>query len=137
MCHCVFFLPLLSRNVDDQLSSNFHRFVILCRCWDTLSGNTGFWHNKNLLWKRLQEWSLSRIWKHKTLQRERFFLSLFSCNFDDKFSPNFHKFVIVCIWCLDSPRDDVGLWQLPNGPSSRFHETLGLILTRVRTSNWS
>ena len=26
------FLPLLSRNFDDQLSSNFHRFLILCIC---------------------------------------------------------------------------------------------------------
>ena len=25
-----FFLPLFSRNLDDQLSSNFHRFVTLC-----------------------------------------------------------------------------------------------------------
>ena len=33
----VFFLPLLSRNFDDQLSSNVHRFVILCICWDTPS----------------------------------------------------------------------------------------------------
>ena len=28
----VSFLPLLSRNFDDQPSSNFHRFVILCIC---------------------------------------------------------------------------------------------------------
>ena len=28
----VFFLS----NFDDQFSSNFHRFVILCFCWDTL-----------------------------------------------------------------------------------------------------
>ena len=26
-----------------------------------------------------------------------FFLSSFSCNFNDKSSPNFHRFVIVCI----------------------------------------
>ena len=39
----VFFLPLLSRNFDNQLSSNFHRFVILCICWDTPSENTGLW----------------------------------------------------------------------------------------------
>ena len=36
-----FFLPLLSRNFDDQLSSNFHRFVILCICWDTASEKAG------------------------------------------------------------------------------------------------
>ena len=37
----VFFVPLLSRNFNDQLSSNFHRFVILCICWDTASVKTG------------------------------------------------------------------------------------------------
>ena len=39
----VFFLSLLSRNFDDQLSSNFHRFVILCLCWYTASEKTGLW----------------------------------------------------------------------------------------------
>ena len=34
---------LLSRNIDDQLSSNFHRFIILCICWDTPSEKTGLW----------------------------------------------------------------------------------------------
>ena len=38
-----FFLPLFSRNFNDQLSSNFHRFVILCICWDTPSGSFGDW----------------------------------------------------------------------------------------------
>ena len=30
-----FFLSILSRNFDDQLSSNFHRFAIFFRCLDT------------------------------------------------------------------------------------------------------
>ena len=38
-----FFLSLLSRNFDNQLSSNFHRFVVLCICWDTASEKTGLW----------------------------------------------------------------------------------------------
>ena len=38
-----FFLSLLSRNFGDQLSSNFHRVVILCICWDTPSKKTGLW----------------------------------------------------------------------------------------------
>ena len=38
-----FFLSLLSRNFDDRLSSNFHRLVILCICWDTASEKTGLW----------------------------------------------------------------------------------------------
>ena len=39
----LFFLSLLSRNFDDQLSSYFHRCVNLCICWDTLSEKTGLW----------------------------------------------------------------------------------------------
>ena len=31
------------KNFDDWLSSNFHRFVILCICWDTSSEKTGLW----------------------------------------------------------------------------------------------
>ena len=27
-------------NKDDRMSQHFHRFVILCICWDTLSENT-------------------------------------------------------------------------------------------------
>ena len=38
-----FFLSFLSRNFDDQFSSNFHRPFILCICWDTPSGKTGLW----------------------------------------------------------------------------------------------
>ena len=57
----LFFLSLLSRNFDDRLSSNFHRFVILCICLVTPSEKTGLWQlpivfttfkmnvNKNLL----------------------------------------------------------------------------------------
>ena len=43
LCDKGVFLSLLSRNFDDQLSSNFHRFVILCICWDTQSEKTGLW----------------------------------------------------------------------------------------------
>ena len=39
----VFFLLLLSRNFDNQLISKFHRFVILCICWDTPSEKTCLW----------------------------------------------------------------------------------------------
>ena len=37
------FLPLFSRNINNQLSSNFHRFVISCICQDTPSEKTGLW----------------------------------------------------------------------------------------------
>ena len=39
----MFFLSSFSPNSDDQLSSNVHRFVILCIRWDTTSENTGLW----------------------------------------------------------------------------------------------
>ena len=43
VCHGYFFLSLLSRKFDDRLSSNFHRFVILCICWDTPTVKTSLW----------------------------------------------------------------------------------------------
>ena len=39
----VFFLLKLSRNFSYQLNSNFHRFVILCICWDALTDKTSLW----------------------------------------------------------------------------------------------
>ena len=39
----VFFLSLLSRKFDDRLSSNFHRFVILCIWWDTPTVKASLW----------------------------------------------------------------------------------------------
>ena len=36
-------VAIFSRNFDDRLSSNFHRCVILCICWDTPSEKTGLW----------------------------------------------------------------------------------------------
>ena len=50
-----------------------------------------------------------------------FFLSLFSCNFDDQLSQNFHRFVSLCI-CWDTLSEDSGLWQLPK-VSSVFKRT--------------
>ena len=44
----VFFLTLLSRNFDDQLSSNLHRFVILCICWNTPNEKNGLWQLPNV-----------------------------------------------------------------------------------------
>ena len=38
-----FFCLLLSRKFDDRLSSNFHRFVILCICWDTPTVKASLW----------------------------------------------------------------------------------------------
>ena len=39
----VFFLSLISRDFEDWLSSNFHRFVILFICWDTSTVKTSLW----------------------------------------------------------------------------------------------
>ena len=38
-----FFLSLLSRNFDGRLSSNIHRFVIICICWDTPTAKASLW----------------------------------------------------------------------------------------------
>ena len=45
---------------------------------------------------------------HKVTQQGCFSLSLFSCELDDQLSPNFHRFVILCI----TPSENAGLWQL-------------------------
>ena len=37
------------------------------------------------------------IMHHKVMQQGCFFLSLFSCKFDDQLNPNFHRFVSICI----------------------------------------
>ena len=61
------------------------------------------------------EVSKSSIWKRATLcdhgATRVFFLSLISCNFDDRLSSNFHRFVILCI-CWDTPTLKTSLWQL-------------------------
>ena len=41
-----------------------------------------------------------------------FFLSLLSCNFYDRLSSNFHRFVILYL-CWDTPTVKTSLWQLP------------------------
>ena len=46
------------------------------------------------------------------LRVTRFFLSLLSRNFDDQFSCNFQRFVILCI-CWDTPSEKTGFWKLP------------------------
>ena len=45
---------------------------------------------------------------HYFVQQGCFFLSLFSCNFNDQLSPNFHRLVILCI-CWDTPSENTGL----------------------------
>ena len=61
---------------------------------------------------QLAEVSIQGIWKHTTCVTRVFFLPLFSRNFDDRLSSNFHRFVILCI-CWDTPTVKTGLWQLP------------------------
>ena len=61
-------------------------------------------------------WSLLLcIWKYTNLYKKgTFFLSLFSCNFDDQL--NFQRFVSLCIiLCCDKPS---GLWHWLNVSSA-------------------
>ena len=39
----VFFLSLLFHKFDDRFCSNFHRFVILCICWDSPTVKASLW----------------------------------------------------------------------------------------------
>ena len=73
-------------------SSNFHRFVILCICCDTPSEKTGLWQLpivSSVFKQDRADWTAcpSRV--------TSFFFSLLSRNFDDQFSSNFHRFVIL------------------------------------------
>ena len=43
-----FFPALVSCKLDDKLSPNVHRFVILSICWDTPSEKTGRWQLPNV-----------------------------------------------------------------------------------------
>ena len=52
------------------------------------------------------------MWEHNNLCNKGVFNELFSCNVDDRLSPSFHIFAILCImW--DTPSENTGLWQLP------------------------
>ena len=72
----LFFLSLLSRNFNDRLSLNFHRFVILCTCWDTPTVKACLWqlpivstafkilfkqNNTFIHWKSLKSW-VNALW---------------------------------------------------------------------------
>ena len=50
----------------------------------------------------------SSTWKHTTSCDK----GVFSSNFDDQLSSNFHRFVSLCI-CWDTPSEKTDLWQLP------------------------
>ena len=69
-------------------------------CWWTNIVRNGF------LWSN--EVSNSNIWKAQFV-RQGFFLRVFSCNFNDQLSPDFHRFVILCI-CWDTPSEKT--WSL-------------------------
>ena len=43
MCDKGVFSVIVISQHDDQMSSNFHRFVILCICWDIPSEKTCLW----------------------------------------------------------------------------------------------
>ena len=81
----------------DQLSPNFHRFVILCTFVGIHQVRIVFEkevnsHSNN---KRLQ---LKPSAEGFYLCTKGVFLSLFSCNLHDQFSQNFHRFFILSIY---------------------------------------
>ena len=51
------------------------------------------------------------------VQQGLFFLSVFSCSFDDQMSQTFPRFVILCKICWDTPSENTGL-QYPNMSSA-------------------
>ena len=51
-----------------------------------------------------------------------FFLSVFSCSFDDQLSKNVHRFVISCTsW--DTSSENTGLWQYQRCPLALKHKS--------------
>ena len=60
---------------------------------------------------------IMHIKAHKYTSIWVFFLSLFSINFDEQFSPNFHRFYAY-MW--DMPIENIGLLQLPTVSISAF-----------------
>ena len=65
--------------------------------------------------KRLQLKPFIMHLKAVRVVQQVFFLSLFSCNFNDHWSPNYHWFVILCM-CWDTPSENTGLWQYQTCP---------------------
>ena len=83
---CCFFLPALSRNFDDRLISNLHRFVILCICWENtkceywslaFTNSSVFNHYHRRLLKEIT--GCFGISSHKNLNPFQFIMST-SCN---------------------------------------------------------
>ena len=66
---CLF--SLLSRNFDDRLSLNFHKFVILCICWYTPSEKTGLWQVSSVFNRQDSLWNNTRY----KFQRKRWFFT--------------------------------------------------------------
>ena len=66
LCKRVFFISLFSRNLK-QLTSKFHRFVILCICWDTPKLEYNLWNLPNMSsafnqWLKTIHSVICRIW---------------------------------------------------------------------------
>ena len=63
-----------------------------------------------------------------------FFLSLFSCNFDDQLSPNILTDLLFYA-CWDTPSENSGLWQLPKVSSGFNYLCLGWVLRSSKISD--
>ena len=59
-----------------------------------------------------------------------FFLLLFSCNFDDKLSKNFHRFVILYMLGWNAPSENSGKYQIMSS-AFNWHLSSGPLLKRT------
>ena len=91
-------------------------------CWWTNIVRNGF------LWSN--EVSNSNIWKAQFV-RQGFFLRVFSCNFNDQLSPDFHRFVILCI-CWDTPSEKT--WSFTTGVQCLYRRCFSY--TSPNASKW-
>ena len=88
------FLSLLSRKFDDRLSSNFHRFVVICIYWDTPTVKASLWqlpivlsafkaYNRKCWRKSLSLWDKTDSRKFMTIHELKKHLhSVFMCGAD-------------------------------------------------------
>ena len=82
------------------MSSNFHRFIIWCTCWDTLSEETGLWQLPNVS-------SVFKItfWRDGLISAEGFFINLYGPTlhclfqiFPKRFSHPLFDFIYFVCW---------------------------------------
>ena len=151
-------LLVISRNFNDRLSSNFHRFVFVCICWDTQSEITGLWQ-LSIVSSALNCTSTKPRWYHWCVVGDswRGLSTLFSLSvlFYDA-SPSLLQlpaWTLCCRrsvtlqnekWCRHLKQKTVrfkligqSLWSSWCTGVQGYHKELRLILSRVRRRNSS